>query len=77
MPVDIWQLFPEVEVNSEQLFTEVEVNILGFSPTLRWIITLAYTKPVYHWSKNYNDLCIFIPYFEICKQIRKLTIVSC
>ena len=29
------QLFPEVEVNSEQLFTEVEVNILGFSPTLR------------------------------------------
>ena len=29
------QLFPEVEVNSEQLFTEVEVNMLGFSPTLR------------------------------------------
>ena len=34
-----------MEVNSEQLFTEVEVNrpgyILGFSPTLRWIIASA------------------------------------
>ena len=63
-------------MNSEQLFTEVEVNIVGFSLTLRWIITLAYTNQWISEVKNYN-LCIFVPCFEICKQTRKLTIVSC
>ena len=46
-----------------------EVNILGFSPTLRWIITLTYTDQWIGDEKKYN-LCIFMPYFEICKQTR-------
>ena len=56
-------------MNSEQLFTEVEVNILGFSPTLRWIITLGYNKPVNQWSKKLHNLCIFMPYFEIVNKL--------
>ena len=44
-----WFVFSEVEVNRPGYSPSREcgeVNILGFSPTLRLIITLAYTKPV-------------------------------
>ena len=56
-----------MEETSEQWFTEVEVNIVGFSPTLRWMITLAYTNQWISEIKNYS-LCIFVPYFEIYKK---------
>ena len=67
-----------MEVTSEQLITKVkvnrpgystshecsEVNILGFSPTPRWIIILAYTKPVNQW--------IFVFLYRILKSLHKL-----
>ena len=45
-----------------------EVNILGFSPTLRWIITLAYTKPVSQWS---TKITIFVFLYHILKSVNK------
>ena len=42
----------------------INQDILGFSPTLRWIITLVYTNQWISEVKNYN-LCIFKPHFEI------------
>ena len=61
------QIFSEVGVSSEQLFTEVEMDILGFSPTLRWIIT-AYTNQWISEVKNCN-LCIFMSYFEFVNKL--------
>ena len=49
------------------LFTDTEVNTF---------ISIYQTSESVFKIKNYN-LCIFIPYFEICEQTRKLTIVSC
>ena len=74
-------------MNSEQLFTDVEVNrpgyslsrefgevnILGFSPTLRWIITLAYTNQWISEVKNYN-FWIIMPYFKF---VNKLEVEIC
>ena len=66
-----------MEVNSEELFTEVEVNRPGYSPgeytgfssTLRWIITLAYTKPVNQCSKK---ITIFVFLCRILKFVNIL-----
>ena len=48
------------------LFTDTEMN--------NYISIYQTSESVKY--KNYN-LCIFIPYFEICKQTQKLTAVSC
>ena len=72
-----------MEVNSEQSFTEVEVNrpgyspsrecgevnILGFSSTLRWIVTWAYTKPV---NQRRKKIRIFVFLCRILKFVNKL-----
>ena len=58
-----------MEVTSEQLFIEVEVE-LGFSPTLRWIITLAYTKPVNQCAQKKITIFVFLRHiYENCKQL--------
>ena len=70
-----------MSVPSEQLFTEVEVNrpgyspsrecgevnILGFSPTLSWIITLAYTNQ----RISEEKITIFVFLCRILKFVNK------
>ena len=58
--------------------------VSNYSAKWRWIyrafrrlITLAYTKQWISEVKKLQSLCVFMPYFEICKQTRKLTIVQC
>ena len=42
----------ELQTGGKQLFTKAEESIHRYSPTLRWIIVLVYTKPVN--SKRYK-----------------------